>query len=89
MYSSMYFNTFVYLPTVRTQQFITQKNLMLPLCSQTFSPHQLLANTDLFSVPIDLPFPECHTQNHRRYNVWRLASFSVKSLRFGHVAFYG
>lgn len=50
--------------TVKREQFHHPKNsFMLLLCIQTFVPPQSLANTDLFSFPIDLPFPECHTHS--------------------------
>lgn len=59
MYSS---NTFVLPPLQSGHRAVpspTKFSYATP-CIQTFAPPQPLAHTNLFSVPVDLPFLECH-----------------------------
>lgn len=57
------------------------------LCSKAYSPRQPLENNGLFTIPVDLPFPRCHTSvsmHHLTSGSW-LLSLGIISLRFIHV----
>ena len=52
------------------------QKVLMSVCNQLLSPTQPLATTDLFSIALDLPFPECHQWNYTLYSLLSLVSFT-------------
>lgn len=77
MHLSTCINSYNHLHNQDTEQFYSPKCSLFYLSIVIPSPQtQTPANTDLFSITTVLSLRECHKENHRVWNLLKLAPFT-------------